>query len=196
MLCWQNLITILPYIVLPYRGLRPDGDNEKFCDFLQKNYRILVVAGMAAAALTALYVHIPFCASLCHYCDFAKTANYHDELVKRYFQRLHAHLALWCAHLPRETRFASVYFGGGTPSLFSTQFAPLLALCAERLAPDGEITLEANPQDITREKLTCWQALGINRLSLGVANFQHSAFAFFAAHAYRSTGTSRGVAGG
>ena len=133
---------------------------------------------MATSDIAALYLHIPFCASLCHYCDFAKTANYHDELVVRYFQRLHEHLALWYAHLPRTTNFASVYIGGGTPSLFSTQYAPLLALCAERLAPEGEITLEANPQDITRENLTCWRTLGINRLSLGLQTFnaQHLRF--------------------
>ncbi len=131
-----------------------------------------------AADVEALYLHIPFCAALCHYCDFAKTANYRDELVASYFQRLHEHLALWCAHLPRTASFASVYLGGGTPSLFSTQFAPLLALCAEHLAPDCEITLEANPQDITRENLTCWRTLGINRLSLGVQTFnpQHLHF--------------------
>ena len=128
--------------------------------------------------LNALYLHVPFCASLCHYCDFAKTANYSDELAVRYFQRLHEHLALWCAHLSREVSFASVYIGGGTPSLFSEQFAPVLSLCAERLAADGEVTLEANPQDVTRENLACWQALGINRLSLGVQTFnaQHLRF--------------------
>ena len=133
---------------------------------------------MATTDIAALYLHIPFCASLCHYCDFAKTANYHDELVRLYFQRMHEHLALWCAHLPHDTSFASVYLGGGTPSLFSTQYAPLLELCADRLTADSEITLEANPQDITRENLNCWQALGINRLSLGVQTFnaQHLRF--------------------
>ena len=128
--------------------------------------------------LNALYLHVPFCASLCHYCDFAKTANYHDELVARYFQRLHEHLAWWCIHLPPATRFTSVYLGGGTPSLFNRQFAPLFDVCSEWLAADCEITLEANPQDITRENLMCWQKLGINRLSLGVQTFnaQHLHF--------------------
>lgn len=128
--------------------------------------------------LNALYLHVPFCASLCHYCDFAKTANYNDALVARYFQRMHEHLTLWCTHLPRELRFTSVYLGGGTPSLFSRQFAPLFDVCSEWLAADCEITLEANPQDITRENLKCWQSLGINRLSLGVQTFnaQHLHF--------------------
>ncbi len=126
---------------------------------------------MAATGLRALYVHIPFCASLCHYCDFVKTANYHAELVARYFQRLQEHFVWWCDCLPQETRFASIYLGGGTPSLFSTQYAPLLGLCAARLAPDGEVTLEVNPQDVTRARLRQWQELGINRLSLGVQTF-------------------------
>ena len=133
---------------------------------------------MATTSIKALYLHIPFCASLCHYCDFAKTANYSDELTTRYFQRLHEHLALWCAHLPHDTSFASVYLGGGTPSLFAAEYEPLFAIFAPHLAAEVEITLEANPQDITRENLSCWRALGINRLSLGVQTFNASHLRF------------------
>ena len=127
---------------------------------------------------TALYMHVPFCAALCHYCDFAKTANYSDELIAHYLQRMHEHLALWCAHLPHEACFTSLYLGGGTPSLLSKQYMPLFESCAPYLASDCEITLEANPQDITRENLQCWQALGINRLSLGVQTFHASHLRF------------------
>ena len=123
-------------------------------------------------------MHIPFCASLCHYCDFAKTANFNAELVARYFRALQAQLTLWCATLPREVCFSSVYLGGGTPSLFAAEYEPLFAIFAPHLADEVEITLEANPQDVTREKLRAWQALGINRLSLGVQTFnaQHLHF--------------------
>ena len=127
---------------------------------------------------TALYMHVPFCTALCHYCDFAKTANYSDELIAHYLQRMHEHLALWCAHLPHEACFTSLYLGGGTPSLLSKQYMPLFESCAPYLASDCEITLEANPQDITRENLQCWQALGINRLSLGVQTFHASHLRF------------------
>ena len=133
---------------------------------------------MTATAIKALYLHIPFCASLCHYCDFAKTANFNAQLVVRYFRALQAQLTLWCATLPREVRFSSVYLGGGTPSLFAAEYEPLFAIFAPHLANEVEITLEANPQDVTREKLHAWQTLGINRLSLGVQTFntQHLHF--------------------
>lgn len=126
---------------------------------------------MLYQSLQSLYLHIPFCAALCHYCDFAKTANFNTVLVERYFQRLQEHLRLWLTVLPEDEQLTTVYLGGGTPSLFTDQLEPLLAACAERLAPDCEITIEANPQDVTVHKLKHWQRLGINRLSLGVQTF-------------------------
>jgi oxygen-independent coproporphyrinogen-3 oxidase len=67
--------------------------------------------------------------------------------------------------------FSTVFFGGGTPSLFTDEYAALFALIERHVAPDAEITLEANPDDVTPERLRTWRALGVNRLSLGVQTF-------------------------
>ena len=125
-----------------------------------------------------LYLHIPFCSSLCHYCDFAKTANFNKRLTTAYFQQLAWHLDVWLAALPADTRFTTVYLGGGTPSLFTREYAPLFARLAPVLADDVEITLEANPQDITAAALAYWQDIGINRLSIGVQTFAEQKLRF------------------
>ncbi|MEI6398327.1 MAG: coproporphyrinogen III oxidase, partial [Pseudomonadota bacterium] len=69
-----------------------------------------------------LYVHIPFCNRICHYCDFAKTANYSEDHVAAYIRALSAQLHAWRQALPSGQKFSSVFFGGGTP----TRLAPEL----------------------------------------------------------------------
>lgn len=123
-----------------------------------------------------LYIHIPFCAALCHYCDFAKTALYNDEQVKTYFASLQTDLRYWLART--DASISSVFFGGGTPGLFAAEYAPLMAIIHDRLADGAEVSLEANPNNITREKLLAWQNLGFNRLSIGVQSFDPRGLAY------------------
>lgn len=118
-----------------------------------------------------LYVHIPFCAKLCHYCDFAKTANFEANHVKSYFEILNKQLASWTARLGTETRFTSVFFGGGTPGLFTEEYRTFFKTLFPYLSPNAEITLESNPNNISEESLRAWQSLGINRISIGVQSF-------------------------
>jgi len=125
----------------------------------------------------ALYVHIPWCLKKCPYCDF----NSHErrggaagELPEaRYVDALLADLefalpSIW------GRRVGSIFFGGGTPSLFSAE-AIDRALAGIRarvtIAPDAEITLEANPGTFEQAKFAGYRAAGINRLSLGVQSF-------------------------
>jgi putative oxygen-independent coproporphyrinogen III oxidase len=125
----------------------------------------------------ALYVHIPWCLKKCPYCDF----NSHErrggaagELPEaRYADALLADLefalpSIW------GRRVGSIFFGGGTPSLFSAE-AIDRALAGIRarvtIAPDAEITLEANPGTFEQAKFAGYRAAGINRLSLGVQSF-------------------------
>lgn len=122
-----------------------------------------------------LYLHVPYCKSLCHYCDFAKTANFTDDHGRRYLGRLKGELEAWLETLKSArmaTPFTSVFFGGGTPSLFSTEYADLFALIRSVTSIDAEITLESNPDDITPERLQVWRDLGVNRLSIGVQTFR------------------------
>ncbi|MGD9559018.1 MAG: radical SAM family heme chaperone HemW [Oscillospiraceae bacterium] len=115
-----------------------------------------------------LYVHIPFCHSRCHYCDFYSTTT-QEGVPEAYVDAL---LRDFARHAPREAggtarRPQSVYFGGGTPGLLAPrQVAKLLK--AVRPLPGAEVTLEANPESADAAKLAGWRAAGVNRLSVGV----------------------------
>lgn len=129
------------------------------------------------------YAHIPYCRALCHYCDFAKTANFGERETQAFLQRMEEHTRLWlrwaeeAGHLERpgpgapQAGFSSVFFGGGTPSLFANEYEGLLGVLTPWLLPGAEVSLEANPDDITGQVLTVWRNLGFNRLSLGVQTF-------------------------
>ena len=120
----------------------------------------------------ALYVHWPWCVRKCPYCDFPSRIGNYAALESCYIDALLADLT----HASRgETRLVrSIFFGGGTPSLMSEAgFAHLMAGIRERipLTSDVEVTLEANPGTVTREKLEAFRAAGVNRLSIGVQSF-------------------------
>ncbi len=119
----------------------------------------------------ALYVHIPFCARLCHYCDFAKTAHFTDEHVTRYLDVVRLHFKLWKQYLKQGQRLYSVYFGGGTPGLLTDHYQELMADILAMTALDAEVTLEVNPLNVTSENLKIWRGIGFNRISLGVQTF-------------------------
>ena len=115
-----------------------------------------------------LYLHIPFCASRCAYCDFCSTAGRRD-LIPGYQGALKKHLA---EAMPRLAgyRVDSVYFGGGTPSWYGADYlAELLGLIRRelRLTADCEITLEANPDSVELPGLLRLQRAGFNRISIG-----------------------------
>jgi oxygen-independent coproporphyrinogen-3 oxidase len=121
----------------------------------------------------AVYVHIPFCQAKCPYCDFNSYAGL-EALMGPYVDALIAEMALW-REATRDARVTTVFFGGGTPSflpLTETEriFAGLRS--AFRLAPDAEITAEANPGSADSARLEGLHDIGFNRLSLGVQSFQ------------------------
>lgn len=118
-----------------------------------------------------LYVHIPFCARLCHYCDFAKTANFDQNHIKNYFSTIERQLASWLQNVGKDRKFTSVFLGGGTPGLFSHHYTKFFEIIRPHLAERAEITLEANPHNIELNALQTWHALGINRISIGVQSF-------------------------
>ena len=122
----------------------------------------------------ALYVHVPWCRHVCPYCDFNVYASARPP-EDEYTMALVRELSAWAAEPPfAGRRIASVYVGGGTPSLFSAEaIARVLAAAAERfgLASDAEVTLEANPGTVTAATLRAYRDAGVNRLSLGVQSF-------------------------
>ena len=116
----------------------------------------------------ALYLHIPFCAAKCAYCDFASYPG-REDVWQRYTDALADELLSWKPVLGGyEVR--TIFFGGGTPSLLPAEKIVRLMNgirdCAD-LRPDAEITLEANPGTLTAEKLRLYREAGINRISLG-----------------------------
>lgn len=128
---------------------------------------------LAALPPLALYVHLPWCVRKCPYCDFnsheargsVPEQAYADALIADLEQSLPA---IW------GRRVQTIFFGGGTPSLFSAAALDrILAGVRARvaLAPDAEITLEANPGTVEAGKFRDFRAAGINRLSLGVQSF-------------------------
>ncbi|MCB0335682.1 MAG: radical SAM family heme chaperone HemW [Bdellovibrionales bacterium] len=118
----------------------------------------------------SLYVHVPFCGIKCPYCDF-NTYAAKSIPEERYVEALLAELAFY---LEQERwqgkRLESIYFGGGTPSLFSAHsFEKIIKLITNQcsLAPSLEVTAEINPGEISESRLADYQAVGINRLSFG-----------------------------
>lgn len=120
----------------------------------------------------AIYIHVPFCARKCAYCDFASFAG-REDAWEDYFAALHAEMDAWADCL-RAYEARSVFFGGGTPSLVPAEYISGALNHLRRLlpfAPDCEITLEANPGTLTADKLEAYRRAGVNRLSIGVQSF-------------------------
>ena len=121
--------------------------------------------------MAGIYIHIPFCKQACHYCNFhfATSLHYKNDFIAALLKEI----PLQKDYLENET-VETIYFGGGTPSLLTIED---LQLTIERLksvfvvSTGAEITLEANPDDITEEKLLHWKEAGINRLSIGIQSF-------------------------
>src|SRR4051812_48469473 len=121
--------------------------------------------------MAGIYLHIPFCRQACHYCNFHFSTSL--KLKNEFVGALLKEISLQQNYLPAEP-VNTIYFGGGTPSLLTIdELTTILQTIQQhfQLAGDAEITLEANPDDITVEKLSDWKQAGINRLSIGVQSF-------------------------
>jgi oxygen-independent coproporphyrinogen-3 oxidase len=133
----------------------------------------------AATVPAHAYVHVPFCARRCSYCDFAIAVR-PEVPVAAYVSGVAAELAvrgIAAAAVPVWT----LYLGGGTPSRLGAAGIPaLLEALAPWLvpAPGAEVTVEANPEDVTPEAVAAWRAAGVNRLSLGVQSFDPKVLAW------------------
>jgi oxygen-independent coproporphyrinogen-3 oxidase len=119
-------------------------------------------------AAVGLYIHVPYCASLCGYCDFFRIEC--ESGVPHGFEDLIlAEAQLYAENAP--LLVDTVFFGGGTPSLLSPERLGNLLGGLRAVfpwAPNPEVTLEANPETITAEHLAGWRAAGVTRLSVGV----------------------------
>ena len=122
--------------------------------------------------MSGLYFHIPFCRKACVYCDFHFSTSMGTK--ERVVAAMRNELRSRISELDGEG-LGSIYFGGGTPSLLSPQELGSLLDDARSLATidaDAEITIEANPDDVSKDALAAWRDIGITRVSLGVQSFR------------------------
>jgi oxygen-independent coproporphyrinogen-3 oxidase len=122
----------------------------------------------------SLYIHIPFCKRRCFYCDFAITTG-GENLKQQYVDVLCQEIALTVAEIPPIAALQTIFFGGGTPSLLSVkQLEQILETISKyfAIAPNVDISLEANAGTVSLESLQGYRSLGVNRISLGAQAFQ------------------------
>lgn len=132
----------------------------------------MIVAPLRADAPPGVYIHIPFCAHICPYCDFTTYAG-KDDLIPRYVDCLVQDIARQGQEVG-DRPVATIFIGGGTPSLLDgNQIGRVLDACREAFAwlPDIEISMECNPNALDAPRLQAYRAAGVNRLSIGAQTF-------------------------
>jgi oxygen-independent coproporphyrinogen-3 oxidase len=129
--------------------------------------------------MAGIYIHIPFCSKACHYCDFHFSTLLKNKIAV--VNSIAQELIIQKEYLGL-SKVSTIYFGGGTPSLLSTlELEKILKTIRQNfvLEKEVEITLEANPDDLTLEKVQELKATGINRLSIGIQSFHQNHLEFF-----------------
>ncbi|MFC2011320.1 coproporphyrinogen III oxidase family protein [Chloroflexota bacterium] len=153
-----------------FRHLIPDFDES-----IIKGDRLGHGAGIS------LYVHIPFCRSLCPFCCFNRYL-FKEDLARRYFVDLRQELELY---IQRGFNFSSIYFGGGTPTVLMEELSALIEYLRAQFSV-REISLETTPRELTQQNIELLNKAGINRLSVGVQSFDE--------HVLRTMGRVNGPA--
>jgi putative oxygen-independent coproporphyrinogen III oxidase len=118
----------------------------------------------------AVYVHWPFCLSKCPYCDFNSHVRHGGIDEARFLRAYETEIAATAARVPSRT-VSSIFFGGGTPSLMQPSSVQTILDCISKhwtIAPNVEVTLEANPSSVEATRFRGFRAAGVNRVSLGV----------------------------
>ncbi len=121
--------------------------------------------------MAGIYIHIPFCKTACNYCNFHFSTSL--NMKEEYIDALLKEIELQDIYLGLES-IDTIYFGGGTPSLLEKHDLDRIFEALFKhytINNDAEITLEANPDDISKERLKIWKEIGINRLSVGTQSF-------------------------
>lgn len=128
--------------------------------------------------MAGIYIHIPFCKQACHYCNFHFTVSLRQKAT--FIEALAKEISLAAGNpsvnntTAEKAAISTLYFGGGTPSILNKEELQIIFTALEgtfSFSPGMEITLEANPDDISSEKLLLWRSFGINRLSVGIQSF-------------------------
>ena len=132
------------------------------------------LAGAAGATPLSVYVHIPFCESVCYYCACNKVVTRHHERAGEYLDALEAEIGLVAASLGRGKPVSQLHFGGGSPTFLSDPELERVMAVLRRtfhVGVDAELSIEVDPRTVTPERLGHLRALGFNRISFGVQDF-------------------------
>jgi len=127
-----------------------------------------------------IYIHVPFCISKCRYCGFSSIENSNPP-QDSYVKAVLAEAEMFINNLPADSRISTIYFGGGTPTLFSVQAIGKIINGLDSLwqiEADSEVSIEANPETISTDYALRLKAAGINRVSLGVQSFSNRLLGF------------------
>jgi oxygen-independent coproporphyrinogen-3 oxidase len=130
--------------------------------------------GLSRSSALSLYIHIPFCESLCYYCACNKIVTRHHERAPVYLRQLSRELDLHLAHLGGGQVLSQLHLGGGTPTFLSDEELRSLLSMVRRgfqMVPGGEYSIEVDPRTATPKRLALLAQLGFNRLSLGLQDF-------------------------
>jgi oxygen-independent coproporphyrinogen-3 oxidase len=146
--------------------------------FGQEDYELALsqrrVGAMAMALPLSLYVHIPFCESLCYYCACNKIITKHHDRADVYLHYLSREINLHTAHFGTGQVVSQLHLGGGSPTFLSDDGLRQLVATLRRsftFVPGGEYSIEVDPRTVTAERLAVLAELGFNRLSFGVQDF-------------------------
>lgn len=142
--------------------------------------------------MAGIYFHIPFCRKACHYCDFHFTTSgkYVEEMVDAQLKEMDKRRDYVSGEI-----LETIYFGGGTPSVLTgDQLKKYFGKMEElfEISPNAEITLEANPDDLSAEQVRLFREIGINRLSIGVQSFREEDLIFMN-RSHRTSQSERAV---
>lgn len=134
---------------------------------------------MTTSPKTGIYIHWPFCASKCPYCDFNSHIN--DSINHQDWRDAYTQEIQWYKNITGDRHISSIFFGGGTPSLMEPETVETVISTIQKtwhLSNDAEITLEANPTSIETEKFKAFRSAGINRVSIGVQSLNDDELKF------------------
>lgn len=139
----------------------------------QQTYRQWL-ASIPQQQTVSLYLHVPFCRSMCWYCGCNTTIARRNEPIAEYLAALRREIDMVASHVARPLRINHIHFGGGTPTIVTpSQFAELMNILRQKftLLPDAEVAVEIDPRTLTREMILELGASGVTRASLGVQSF-------------------------
>lgn len=144
--------------------------------FTEADYRAAVAASNESGRPLSIYVHIPFCTTLCYYCGCNKIVTRNAPRVQNYMDYLHEEIRMQAALFDRDRRVEQLHLGGGTPTyLTDTQMAKLMTKLSDAFnletGDSREFSIEVDPRSVHEESMEFLAKLGFNRLSLGIQDF-------------------------